>query len=333
MKKYEVLNYIIIGLLVLCIVKINSIYSSHTQVIQIQKPQTPTPERIYIPLIAKSEDRFWDAVQLGAERAANDYRLQITFEAPPSERDIQVQDQLIEEAIIRNPQALAIAAIDAKGVVPFVEEATSKGIPVIAFDSGIDSDLVKTTVSTDNYAAGQLAAHKMASLIKNEGKVALIVPDNTSETSINRTKGFVDTIAESYPNIEVVAVKYGEGDVQKSAEAAKEIIAEHPDIKGIFAANEGSTQGLVIAANELGLDGNKIKLIGFDAGRPLLYAIKNGVVAGAITQDPVTIGYRAVVATYRIYKGESVPVRIDTGFRWYDRTNMDNLDLKAVLYE
>lgn len=333
MKKHKAINYIIICLLTFYIGIINSPCLSEKQVIEISKPQTPTPERIYIPLIAKSQDRFWEIVQLGAERAADDYKLQISFEGPPAEKDIALQGQIIEEAINRNPQAIAIAATDAQGAATYVEKANEKGIPVIAFDSGINSYLVKTTVSTNNYAAGELAADKMAKIINNKGKVALIVPDAISDTSTNRRDGFINKIASSYPDIEVVAVKYGENDIQKSAQAVKEILEEYPDINGIFAANEGSANGLVTGAIQLGLSGDNIKLIGFDSGKLLTDAIKDGLVAGAITQDPITMGYLAVVSAYKAYKGETLPEKIETGFRWYDRSNMDNLDIRAVLYE
>lgn len=333
MKKYKKINYIIICLLAFSIGIINSPCLSKRQAIEISKPQTPTPEKIYIPLIAKSRDRFWEIVQIGAERAADDYRLQISFEGPPSERDLALQEQIIEEAISKNPQAIAIAALDLQGAAVYVEDANEKGIPVIAFDSGINSPLIKTTVSTNNYEAGELAADKMAKLIKNQGKVALIVPDAISETSTSRRDGFINKIAKSYPDIEVVAVKYGESNIEKSAQAVKEILEEHPDIKGIFATNSGSSHGMVTGARQLGLSGDKIKLIGFDSGKLLNDAIKDGLVAGAITQDPITMGYLAVVSAYKAYKEEPLPERIETGFRWYDRSNMDNLDIRAVLYE
>lgn len=319
--KHHMIYYIMGCFFTLCIIKLKA------------QIQTPIPEKIYIPLIVKSQDRFWEVVRIGAERAASDYRLQISFEGPPSEKDIDMQGQLIEEAINRNPQAIAIAAIDMKGASPYVEMAASRGISVVAFDSAIDSELVKTTVSTNNYAAGKLAAEKMAKLIHNKGKVAIIVPDNTSATSINRRDGFIDTISQSYPDIEIVSVKYGEDDVQKSAQAVREILEDHPDIKGIFAANEGSSKGLVTAARELNLNGDEIKLIAFDSGTLLTEAIKDGVVAGAITQDPITMGYLAVVSAYQAYKGESLPEKIETGFRWYDRSNMDNPDIRSLLYE
>ncbi len=290
-------------------------------------------EKIYIPVISKGfQHQFWQAVKLGAERAAADYGVEITFEGPESETQVDKQLDMLQAALAKNPQAIALAALDSKSATPYLEKAEAAGIPVVGFDSGVDSPIVKTTAATDNYAAAGLAADKMAELIGGKGKVGLIVHDQTSQTGVDRRDGFVNRLKEKYPEIEVVPVQYGEGDHAKSTEAAKAIMTANPDIKGMFGANEGSIAGIINAAKELNKVG-KLTIIGFDSGKLLLDAIKADIVAGAITQDPVGIGYKAVEAAVKAYKGETNPEFIDTGFKWYDKTNMDTQEIKEVLYE
>jgi ribose transport system substrate-binding protein len=77
----------------------------------------------------------------------------------------------------------------------------------------------------------------------------------------------------------------------------------------------------------------KIVVIGFDSGKQLMDAIRSGVVAGAVTQDPIGIGYQAVKAAVQAIKGETVEKNIDTGFHWYDKNNMDSDEIKPLLYE
>ena len=74
-------------------------------------------------------------------------------------------------------------------------------------------------------------------------------------------------------------------------------------------------------------------VIGYDSGKQQIDAIKSGVEAGAITQNPIGIGYKCVEAAVKAIKGEPVEKNIDTGFYWYDKTNVDSADVKAVLYE
>ena len=290
-------------------------------------------EKIYIPVISKGfQHQFWQAVKLGAERAAKDYNVEISFEGPESETQVDKQLDMLQAALAKNPKAICLAALDSKAATPYLEKAEAAGVPVIGFDSGVDSPIVKTTAATDNYKAAALAADKMAELIGKKGKVGLIVHDQTSKTGIDRRDGFVNTMKEKYPDIQVVPVQYGEGDHAKSTEAAKAIITANPDINGMFGANEGSIAGIINAAKELNKTG-KMTIIGFDSGKLLLDAIQADIVAGAVTQDPVGIGYKAVDAAVKAIKGEKNPEFIDTGFKWYDKTNMDAPEIKEVLYE
>ena len=61
--------------------------------------------------------------------------------------------------------------------------------------------------------------------------------------------------------------------------------------------------------------------------------IRSGVEAGAITQDPIGIGYKCVEAAVKAIKGETLPKNIDTGFHWYDKTNIDDPTIVPLLYK
>ncbi len=265
------------------------------------------------------QHQFWQAVKLGAERAAQEFDVDITFEGPESESQVDRQIDMLQAALSRQPDAIAIAALDSRAVIPLLEQAHAAGIPVIGFDSGVDSDIPVTTAATDNVAAAALAADKMAELIGYEGEVAVIVHDQTSRTGIDRRDGFVNRIREAYPNIRIVDVQYGGGDHLRSTDLAKAIIQAHPNLKGFFGANEGSAIGVINAVMELNMVG-KIVVIGYDSGQLQIQAIRSGIMAGAITQNPIGIGYEAVRAAVAAIRGESLPEVIDTGFFWYDAT-------------
>ena len=141
----------------------------------------------------------------------------------------------------------------------------------------------------------------------------------------------MNRIKSKYPNIKVVDVQYGGGDQLKSTDLAKAIIQAHPNIKGMFGANEGSIIGVLNAVKELKKP--KIVVIGYDAGKQQKDAIRSGAEAGAITQDPVGIGYKTVEAAVKALKGEKLPKIIDTGFHWYDKTTIDDPDMKPLLYD
>lgn len=290
-------------------------------------------DEVFIPIISKGfQHQFWQAVKSGADKAAAEFDVRITFEGPETESQVDKQIEMLQAALDRNPSAIGFAALDSQAAIPLLQKAKDKGIPVIAFDSGVDSDIPIATAATDNLAAAALAADKMAELIGKEGQIAVIVHDQTSRTGVERRDGFVNQIEADYPNIEIVDVQYGGGDHLKSTDLAKAIIQAHPDIKGFFGANEGSAIGVLNAVSELGKE-DDIVVIGFDSGKQQTDAVRSGKMAGAITQNPVGIGYETVKAAVLALRGEEVSANIDTGFYWYDKDNMDDEEIKAVLYE
>lgn len=287
----------------------------------------------YIPVISKGfQHQFWQAVKKGSEQAATDLNVTITFEGPESEAMVDKQVEMFQTALDKKPAAICLAAVDSKAFQPLLEKAKAAGIPVIGFDSGVDSDIPVTTAATDNVAAAAMAADKMAELIGGEGEVAIIAHDQTSRTGIDRVKGFTDEIKNKFPKITIVDTQYGAGDQLKSTDLAKAIIQAHPNLKGFFGANEGSIIGVLNGVKELSMEG-KIVVIGYDSGQQQMDAIRAGTEAGAITQNPIGIGYKCVEAAYKAYKGESLPKTIDTGFMWYDKTNIDDPKIQAVLYK
>ena len=289
-------------------------------------------EELFVPVISKGfQHAFWLAVRAGAERAAEEYNVRITFEGPETEAMVDRQMDMLQVAIDRDPDAICFAAVDSLAAVPLLEQAQEKGIPIIGFDSGVDSDIPLATAATDNVAAAALAADKMVELIGGSGEVAVIAHDNTSRTGIDRVAGFRDRIESEYPNVTIVDIQYGGGDHLRSTDLAAAIIQANPDLKGFFGANEGSIIGVLNAVTELGRD--DLVIIGYDSGQQQLDAIRSGLQAGAITQDPIGIGYKCVQAAVLAVRGETLPEFIDTGFHWFDANNIDDPDIAALLYE
>jgi ribose transport system substrate-binding protein len=289
-------------------------------------------DKLYIPLISKGfQHQFWQAVKAGADKAATEFGVEVTFEGPDTEAQVDKQMDMLAAALAKKPAAIGFAALDSQAATPLLKQAKDAGIPIIAFDSGVDSDIPATTVTTNNLAAAALAADKMAELIGGAGKVALVVHDQTSRTGIDRRDGFVNRVKEAYPNIEIVDIQYGAGDQLQSTEITKAILTAHSDIKGIFGANEGSAIGVLNAVKETGKTG--VVVIGYDSGKLQKDAIRAGEMAGAITQNPVGIGYETVKAAIAAVKGEKLAGTIDAGFAWYDKTNIDAPEIAAVLYD
>jgi len=160
---------------------------------------------IYIPVISKGfQHQFWQTVKLGAEAAANQYKVVITFEGPPTESDIQQQVQMLSNDLAKNPSAICLAALDTKSVNDQLNEAIRRKIPIIGFDSGVPNapkGSIYATAATNSYAAAGIAADHMFDAIKDKIAAASAAnpvtivdfnQDATSQSITDRGKGFRD---------------------------------------------------------------------------------------------------------------------------------------------
>ena len=292
-------------------------------------------DKLFIPLISKGfQHQFWQAVKTGAELEAAELGVEITFEGPASETEIENQLAMFQAALDKNPDAIGYAALDPEACVPYMDKAKAAGIPVVQFDAGCDgSDYPLNLAATDGEAAGAIAAQNMARLMGEKGEIGIIGHSQINSTGVTRRDGFVNEIEANFPDITIVDIQYADGDHLKSAEAAKAMIAAYPNLKGLYATNEGSAVGIVNAVTELNLAKGKLIIVGFDSGKAQTDAVKSGVMAGAITQDPIGIGRLVVRNAVAAIKGETLPKFMDTGAFWYDSTNMTDENIAAVLYE
>lgn len=286
----------------------------------------------YIAIISKGfSQQFWVSVRDGAEAAAQELGARVSFDGPDTESDVEQQIQQLQTAMNGNPDAIGFAALDSEASIPLLEQADADGIPIVAFDSGVESDIPITTVATDNYAAAAEAARQLVELAGDEGTIAVIAHDQTSLTGTQRRDGFVDYI-EQNSGMEIVDVQYTNSDVLRSTNVTNSVLQANPDLAGIFATNEASAIGMITAIDELGRkDG--LTVIGFDSGQGQIDAIRDGRMDGAITQDPYNIGYQTVEAALAALTGDTVEEVIDTGFFYYDATNLEDEEIARSLYQ
>ena len=128
--------------------------------------------KMYIPVISKGfQHQFWQTVKKGAEAAAAQLGVQITFEGPPTEADIQPQVQMLVNDMAKNPAAICLAALDTNSVMDQLNQAIQRHIPIIGFDSGVPNapkGAIYATAATNSYAAAGLAADHMFAAIKDK---------------------------------------------------------------------------------------------------------------------------------------------------------------------
>lgn len=294
-------------------------------------PAMAEDDDIYIAMFPKGyTGDFWKSVEAGAQQAAEDLGVTITFEGPQSETDLEGQIRLIENAIIKEPDVIAIAPLDSIGNVPVIESANEKGIKVITFNSKLESDIPLTHVATDNWVAGEMAGQKLGELLGGQGKYAVIGAVESVKNNRDRSDGAVSYIEENYPDMELITIQYTEGDLNRALSAASDIITANPDIAGFFTNNETTTIGLATVLQEKGLAG-EIVHVGFDATLQTVGYLEDGTTAAIVSQNPYNMGYMAVEKALAAYNGEALEPEYDTGVAMVTVENLYDADIQQIV--
>ena len=158
-----------------------------------------------VEVIAKGfQHDFWKAVNKGASKAADELGAKITFVGPQNETAIAEQLEQLNNAINKNPKAIALAALDTEAELDAIKQAQSKNIPIIGFDSGVPGapeGAIKATASTDNHAAGGNAAENLFKLLESKvgdkkARIGVVSQEVNSLSITQRTSGFIDKMVE-----------------------------------------------------------------------------------------------------------------------------------------
>lgn len=316
--------------------------------------QKPTAS---IFVICKSNESYWENVQAGALEAGEEMDIRVICEAPESDTEIDKQIEMIDSAVNAGAGAIIIAPLDKTALNEALGRAKNADIPILTIDSDVDSDVRRVCISTQNYAAGAIAARYVERLELGEGTAAIITHSNTAQTAQERTAGFLDGLngkdtavnipqqaaAAVIPGLEksngsggtsslhVLESKNGEGNAQQSREAAIQLIKENPDLRLIYTTSQLGTVGACQAIEELGV-GENVTLIGFDAFEGAEDYIESGVLDAVVTQNPYNMGYLGVRYARKLLNGEAVAREVDTGATLITAENLHDEDIQFLIH-
>jgi ribose transport system substrate-binding protein len=307
--------------------------------------------RIRIAVVPKgTTHEFWKSVHAGAVKAARELDVDVVWKGSLREDDLKGQIDVVQSFVAQAVSGVVVAPLSDKGLVGSVKAAAAEHIPVVVFDSNLASDDYVSFVATDNEAAGKIAAEALAARIVGtpvarmtadaggRGKplasvVVLRYQEGSASTNL-REKGFVDAIRAN-PTLKLASDSQYGGATTETAEKASEnlLAAQRADsggVQGIFAPNESTTFGMLLALRKAGLAG-KVHLVGFDASDKLVQAVRAGEIDALVVQRPFEMGYLSVKAMVTFVRGGVVERRIDTGSTLVTRDNLDAPGIQALV--
>jgi ribose transport system substrate-binding protein len=282
---------------------------------------------------------FWKSINAGAVKAereltAQGTKVDIIWKGPLREDDRDQQIQVVENFMTRHVSAIVLAPLDYQALVRPVHSAIKSGVPVVVMDSDLKSDQYVSFVATDNRKGGELAGEHMGKLLGGKGNVILLRYAVGSASTEAREAGFLDALKSKYPDIKIISSDQHAGATRELAYQASQNLLNRfgREVNGIFCPCEPPTIAMTKALRDLGLAAGKVKMVGFDAGSQSVQDMKNGDVQGLVVQNPVLMGYLGVVTAVKHLRGEKVEKRIDTGVVLVTPENMNQPEIKDLLY-
>jgi ribose transport system substrate-binding protein len=281
---------------------------------------------------------FWKSIHAGAVKAQRELaeqgiKVNLIWKGPLREDDREQQVQVVENFIAQRVSGIVLAPLDRKALAGPVETAVRGKIPVVIVDSGIDSPAPASFVATDNREGGRIAARELGKLLGGRGNVVMLRYAVGSASTEQREEGFLEVMNREFPSIKLLSTDQHAGATRDSAKRTAENLLNRfgRDVNGVFAVNESSAAGMLLALRDAGLAGGKVKFVAFDSGETLNAGLKAGDVQGMVVQNPMKMGYLAVKTMAAVLRGEKVEPVIDTGVGFVTRENFDSPEMAEIV--
>lgn len=286
---------------------------------------TQTGKDLTFVVVPKVVHPWFDEVNKGAQLQADalseqlGVKVTIDYRAPGS-ADVAEQNTVLEQAAATKPDGIALDPLDYEGNKAVIEEIEKQGIPVVLFDAPAPDGSGLTSVGNDFAEQATIAADKLAQLIGEEGKVAVMQGVPTAPNHAERYQAHLDTLAK-YPGIEVIDGGIDNDSVEEAQSQAAAVLAANPDLKGYLNC-DACGSGIAAAVEEAGRTG-KVTVVTMDNLIEILNYVKSGTITATSSTIPQMQGSMSVLMLWQSAVGMDVPKVVDTGIAYIDSENVD----------
>jgi ribose transport system substrate-binding protein len=286
-------------------------------------------------VVADSADPFYLTMKCGAEKAAADHNVNLTWQGSTSV-DYAPQLNILHAVQLKKPDGIVLAPFNPKAFIAPVKSLMDGGVPVVTVDGSLDQKVELQNIHTDNAGAGAAAAGMLGQALNGQGTVGIISFQPGLPVQAARVDGFVNQMQKQFPNVKILPTQYGGADAGKAATITSGLLASNPDLAGIYATDTNDAEGAASAVRAAG-KASKVKVVAYDAAPDEVKALRSGVFDGLVAQEPYQEGYRAVALLAKYLRKEiardQVPYFNQTGAVVVTRDNVDSPEIAhTVLY-
>lgn len=255
---------------------------------------------------------FFVEMEKGARRAEQEFGIALTVKTAAQETSVEQQIQLVDDFVVAKVDAIVVAPGDSQRMIPALKRAVDAGIKVVNIDNRLDPKAVQAAgmqpvpfVSVDNEAGAYKAGKYLVQNVTAPTEAILLEGIRSADNARARMEGAKRALKEN-KNVRLVAMETANWELSVARDVSQALLAKHPDVKLVFAANDMMALGVVKFLQESGKTG--IRVAGYDALDEALAEIKAGRMGATIDQQAAEQGYQGVNLAVRMLKGEQVPL-------------------------
>jgi ribose transport system substrate-binding protein len=276
-------------------------------------------------IIPKCAHPWADEVHEGAKAQASLLSEQLGIDVvvdylAPSRADVEVQNSMLESAAATRPDGIAVDPVDAVDNLPSIAKARQRGMPIILFDSP-SPEPGMTSVGNDFAQQGTMAAERLAGLIGGCGKVAIMRGCPSAPNHKQRYEAQV-AVLKAHAGISLVDGGSDNDDIETAERQAAAVLGANPDLRGYLCCDAAGPIGIAAAVRKAGRIGD-VAVVGIDAIRPILAAVKEGILDSSAATIPAMQGSMSVLMLWQATLGVPIPRRVDTGIDLITPENVD----------
>ena len=219
----------------------------------------------------------------------------------------QISD--IEDLVTRKVDALLVAPASDTALTPAVDQAVAAGIPVIVFNSGMQSDKVSARALPPYHEWARLTADWLGKTMNGKGNVLALRGIAGLAAEADEWAG-VEEALKNYPDIKLICTEYADWAYDKAKTAVANCLANHPDVNGVLSIGDAMTWAAAETLKDQGYDVTKIPMIGIGGSNGFLKYWQANKLNAYVIADPTDIGVTALKAALDLLQNKPIQAKL-----------------------
>jgi ribose transport system substrate-binding protein len=282
----------------------------------------PRSDHYHFVMITRAADEdYWKQAHQGAEQVAVAEQVALEYYGP-SFLDLKELERFLEMAVLSSVDGILLSAPNAPSFTTLINEAASKGIPVVVLFNEIDGTCQNSFVGINTYDLGFKTGKALRQAVSGNAEVAVLVNSKFSTTGYRRYLDGIKQSIAAYPGLQLKLVLTSKGSSISAEEQTQTILTSFPGIQAIICSDPSDTLGVAKVVVDLNRV-TQVAILGSGLTPEIANYIKRGVIWGVLADDPRELGAQGMSTLIRMRKDKS-------GVRSYDMPlfliNRQNLD-------